>query len=420
MPRLQSRRRNPLQFAKVNENGVRFESGVPVTFDFMRNTERSPYIGSTYQQDIEPAGRYLLHRPPSSVRQSPWEFGTTTFNNPLVLAFNTGDAVYDERSWKAQLQRAYGKTGKTLSRALLKEGYDGIVTVELSRAGKPLGTSEIVDLRVVKNSASSGEKWIATRKTAQDTIVHLWPDGSLTWAMGRYIEGSPNARTPEQIRKALAAGWLVLGEVEIYDDDEVPALIKAARWAADRGSSPAEMRKRLHERKPMKPVWTVIETDRDGKPRVRVWKLPRIGWSGLAVWKDGGTYSVWTEIQRSGTYEPTGVEFTNLRDLTKYLDETRAGKKRNPAESETRGETMCAWIKERLAEGRSVYVQTPLRTTEIKPKHADLVRVHKGNCQVRRGKAWDIIDWTRVTARNPRQPNPSTRAATLRQRLEKL
>ncbi len=128
-----------------------------------------------------------------------------------------------------------------------------------------------------------GEKWIATRKTAQDTIVHLWPDGSLTWAMGRYIDGSPHARTKEQIEKALAAGWLALGEIELYDDSEVPDLIRAARWTADRGLDPGDMRKRLHERKPMKPVWTVIETDRDGKPRVRVWKLPRIAARGAGV-----------------------------------------------------------------------------------------------------------------------------------------
>lgn len=160
------RRHNPLQFAKVNEYGVRFESGVPVTFEFMRNTERSPYFGSTYQQDIEPAGRYVLHQPPSSVQQAPWEFGTTTFRKPLVLAFSSGNETrYDERSWKAQLQKAYGKTGKALSRALQKDGYDGIVTVEMSRSGKPLGTSEIVDLRVVKNPRKKNPSPRATTMT---------------------------------------------------------------------------------------------------------------------------------------------------------------------------------------------------------------------------------------------------------------
>ena len=85
----------------------------------------------------------------------------------------------------------------------------------------------------------------------------------------------------------------------------------------------------------------------------------------------------------------------------------RAKRPVDPPATGTRGETMCAWIKARLAEGQTVYVQTPLRTIAIKPKHADLVRVHNGNCQVSRGKSWDIIDWTRVSARaeNPRMKN---------------
>lgn len=82
--------------------------------------------------------------------------------------------------------------------------------------------------------------------------------------------------------------------------------------------------------------------------------------------------------------------------------------KRAKPREPTRGETMCAWIKDRLAEGQTVYVQTPHVTIPIKPKHADLVRVHNGNCQVSRGKRWDIIDWTRVSAR---YSNPRRRAA---------
>jgi hypothetical protein len=203
----------------------------------------------------------------------------------------------------------------------------------------PLGCQDVeaepeMDLPWERNPKFEHGQWIAKRRTARGTLIYLWPDGALTWAMGQYVKGSPHARTPEQIEKALTAGWMVFGEVELYDDDEVPDLIRAARWAADRGLDPGAMRERLHAPHVMKPVWTVIETDRDGRPKVRSWILPRIAWPGLAVWSEKGEYSVWSEIGRSGSYQPTGMTFTNLRDLTKYLEEVRQDRRKsNPAPS---------------------------------------------------------------------------------------
>lgn len=168
--------------------------------------------------------------------------------------------------------------------------------------------------------------WIAKRQTFEGTTVYLWPDGALTWSFGTYIRGSAHPRSIEQSERALTAGWLVLGEVEIYDDEEVPDLIRAARWTAERGGLPGDLRRRFSElRAPkLRPVWTVIETDRDGRPLIRCWILPRMIWPGLGVWWDRGIYSVWTEIARSGAYAPTGCEFSNLRELGKYLADLRA------------------------------------------------------------------------------------------------
>lgn len=168
--------------------------------------------------------------------------------------------------------------------------------------------------------ATTNERWIATRRTADGSIVHLWPGGSLTWALGRYIDGSPHPRTEEQAQVALRAGWLVLGEVELYSDGEVPALVRAARWTAERGLDPGDMRARLH-RSRVRPAWTTLEADRDGRPRMQCWRLPRIRWPGLAVWRDGARYSVWSEIGRSGSYAPTGMEFHRLSDVAAYLSE---------------------------------------------------------------------------------------------------
>jgi murein DD-endopeptidase MepM/ murein hydrolase activator NlpD len=108
----------------IVDQGVRFETGVPVTFKYAHNTEPTPNMGSRFQQDIEPAGFYVIHQP--NPHGTPgWQYGTCTLNNPLVLPFGTG---FNETSWKAELHRRYKKKGRALSRALRKEGFDGVVT----------------------------------------------------------------------------------------------------------------------------------------------------------------------------------------------------------------------------------------------------------------------------------------------------
>jgi len=115
-----------------------FETGKPTTFEYMRNPEKAPKAKG-FQQDIEPQGRYLSEK--TKTVPEGWEQGTISFKNPLVVEFNTGEGIYDERSWKARLSKEYGnKKGASLSRAIASEGYDGIVTIDRGFA------SEIVDL----------------------------------------------------------------------------------------------------------------------------------------------------------------------------------------------------------------------------------------------------------------------------------
>jgi len=132
-----------LPLVTLRERDVLFRTGRPVTFAFIRNTAKSPYLGARFQQDIEPAGRYLLHdlAPTSLVRG--WVRGKVSFRSPLVLRFSeTG--LYDETSWKAILTRRFRARGRALSRRLLEKGVDGIVTVENGE------TREIVDLTRVR------------------------------------------------------------------------------------------------------------------------------------------------------------------------------------------------------------------------------------------------------------------------------
>jgi len=164
-------------------------------------------------------------------------------------------------------------------------------------------------------------KPIASRRTTDGHIVRLWPDGALTWALGSYIKGSPQPRSPEQVKRALKAGWLVMGEVELYSDSEVPALIAAARWAADRDGLPGTLRARLHRAPSLRPHWVTLQSDRDGRPVLQVWRLPRLRWPGLAVWREKGRYEVMREVGSSGTYVASGCAFSNLEALSSHLAE---------------------------------------------------------------------------------------------------
>jgi hypothetical protein len=169
---------------------------------------------------------------------------------------------------------------------------------------------------------------VARRKTSDHKDVALWSDGTLTWGrIGTVIKGSPHARTPAQVKDALDAGWLVMGEVELYDADDVTRLIEVARKVAKRGGLPGDVRREFAKDAPLKPVWEIQEADRDGKPTVRVWRLPRLSHPGLAVWDEvrgshGKRYQVMQEMQHgSGTYTSI-AQFKDLASLSKYLRET--------------------------------------------------------------------------------------------------
>jgi GGDEF domain-containing protein len=156
-----------------------FATGKPVTFDFMRRTESAPRPSrdgeDRFAQKIEPAGRYMGEKPGSAIEMKGVEFGTKTFSYPLVLEYGKG-LYTDSTNWKQQLSRAYGgKTGKALSRALLADGYDGIVTVGETRGKKH--TSEIVDLTVVGKPAE--RDLIVQHNITAENILHAQRMGGM-------------------------------------------------------------------------------------------------------------------------------------------------------------------------------------------------------------------------------------------------
>src|SRR5574344_535079 len=98
-----------------------------VVFRFSKNTEKAPNMGTTFAQDIEPSGEYInLHKKEWGEIPN-FEYGEIKFKNPLILEHKTTG----HGGWKTDLSNMYGgKTGKKLSNAIKKDGYDGIITTD--------------------------------------------------------------------------------------------------------------------------------------------------------------------------------------------------------------------------------------------------------------------------------------------------
>lgn len=134
---------------ELNDEGDigKVETGKPVSFWYRHNTQSAtdiwgmPREGDQFSRDKEPSGRYMTIGDKESVSslagEAGWETGRITLLNPLVV---------DVDGWKPALSERYsGKTGKRLSQALIKDGYDGVITVD--RGGRHHYISEVLDLQ---------------------------------------------------------------------------------------------------------------------------------------------------------------------------------------------------------------------------------------------------------------------------------
>jgi hypothetical protein len=176
---------------------------------------------------------------------------------------------------------------------------------------------------------------IARRNTYDDKHVLLWDDGSLTFALGYAIRGAWCKPGPHNRDRALKAGWLTMGEVCLYEADELPDLVHAARWVADRSGLPGDVRSRfaaVRNKPTLQPAWQVTSTDRNGKSTERVWRLPELSpWAGHAVFDLGsrgrhhGRYDLMRRIagrsRQDETYLSTGMQFGSQRDLLRWMSE---------------------------------------------------------------------------------------------------
>ena len=147
--------------AKYSLNEVT-EDGLTMTYVRVPN-QNTPNYGSTYGQNIEPAGEYMsMDTMQGKNKIAGYEYGTIQFKKPLVLEhINTGAT-----GWKKTVSDMYGGlTGKKLSAALIKDGYDAIVTRD------EYGYNEIVNLNGTKlDNLQEGAKFSLSEEMAPSPV----------------------------------------------------------------------------------------------------------------------------------------------------------------------------------------------------------------------------------------------------------
>lgn len=176
---------------------------------------------------------------------------------------------------------------------------------------------------------------IARRKTFDGKTICLWSDGLVTRALGHSIRGIGAARTDEAKELNLRAGWLALGEVCLYEADEVATLIKVARMAVRQDAIPAPLYLRTKTSEAlsvdiMKTIsWATTAADRDGKPTERTGTFARLsGLAHVAIFdsrrdygSQGGRYAVHylTPDRKGCTPGPPAYVAKTQRELGDFL-----------------------------------------------------------------------------------------------------
>ena len=197
-----------------------FETGKPVEFEYIRNTERAPAMGARFQQDIEPVGRYMTAKSPGAKAIGTMEVGTVKFTSPLIVEWNTEkDGGYDETGWKASLSKSFGGlTGIQLSNAIKNSGYDAVVTVSKQKSGQQY-VSEIVDLTDPKTLYQSAQEEQETKLSAlhnlsSENLLHADELGGLALPSIAVV--------PEDVAVEGYGDVTLIGTRELGDPKEVP------------------------------------------------------------------------------------------------------------------------------------------------------------------------------------------------------
>lgn len=114
------------------------EGGREVTIPYLKiNNGTNKTIGD-FGQDIEPTGNYITYNDHRfKIESDTFYYGFISFKNPLIVDFINTTST----GWKRVVSELFNnKKGRTLSKAIIKAGYDCIITIDGDNI------SEIVDL----------------------------------------------------------------------------------------------------------------------------------------------------------------------------------------------------------------------------------------------------------------------------------
>ena len=123
-----------------------YEDGsITMSYVHIHNTNTPKIKGMDFGQDIEPAGEYMnmdTMQGQLKIDQPNYEYGTIHFKKPLILEHKNTSST----GWKKDLSDMFGgKKKKALSNAIIKAGYDAVMTYEIYKGKKEW--SEIVNLK---------------------------------------------------------------------------------------------------------------------------------------------------------------------------------------------------------------------------------------------------------------------------------
>ncbi|PPD48391.1 MAG: hypothetical protein CTY14_02190 [Methylotenera sp.] len=222
---------------KVTEYGNVFETGKPVTFNYAHNTFSAtklygkPNKNSEFFRGYEPSGEYVISIDEiPATRKAGYEYGTITFNNPLVID-------NDSLNWKKSLSDYFGGlTGKKLSIAVINAGYDGIVTTDgnytseiinlqtfdeakalYSRSNQPTFYSALTRaIEEIKTNKADPKLWKGMIKNLAQKGVK--PDEVEWTGVNEWLDLQTSAVTKEQLLDYLNANGVQVSETVLNDN----------------------------------------------------------------------------------------------------------------------------------------------------------------------------------------------------------
>jgi hypothetical protein len=121
------------------------ETGKAVTITYLHiNNKTSKIANMDMGQNIEPSGEYMTFNDASYKIEDPtFIYGTIQFNYPLIIEYISTDSF----GWKKTLSEMFNnKKKKALSNAVIKAGYDAIITID----SEYQEIKEIVNLKGIK------------------------------------------------------------------------------------------------------------------------------------------------------------------------------------------------------------------------------------------------------------------------------